>query len=803
MLANYIKVSYRNLIKYKTYTLINIFGLSVGIASVLFIAIYVIDELQYDKFNKNLEQTYRIGVKGKITGENLNQAVTAPPMAAAIINNIPGALYVTRLARFGEWLVRYNSIRYNETEFLFADSSFFEVFSFPLVAGNKKTALKKPFSVVLTVETAKRYFEGENPIGKKLFIESDSNLYTVTGIVDPPKYCHFKFNLLGSLSTFRIASNPNWLTHQFYTYVVMKEGSSKKNLEKELNKFIDKYVLPQLGQITGNNLRLLSQKGDNLTYFAQPLKDIHLRSHLQLEITENGNINYVYTFTFIAILLLCIAIINFMNLATARSTTRAREIAMRKVMGSDQRQIIWQFLIESVFLSILALVISLVLVEVFTPYFQKLIQKEINLLSIENGLFLIFTVIIGIITGLLAGSYPAIVLAAYDTVSTLKGHLRNTIQTSKLRNILVTTQFSVSIFLLLCTLTIHRQINFMLHRNLGFNKEQVMVIKRSDGLKTNIDNFKKELLLCPEIQAVANSTHVPGKIYWRNAFCPENDPENTYLLNQSYVSIELADVLKLKINEGRFFSNSSSPDSNLCVINQTAVKYLKLVNPVGKIIYQPSKNTRIPYTIIGVVADFNYSSLHNPIEPMIMTQMRGNLEGIIIVRVSLKNLKKTIPFIRNTWGKYTSDYIFEYSWLNDDFNKLYNPDKVTASVFVTFSILSIFIACLGLFGLIAFNTAQRTKEIGIRKSFGASYVIIFYTITKDTLKLILLSLIIAWPAAYFVLHHWLTNFTYRTPMSCLDFVISAAVALIITLLTIGAIAIKAVLKNPADALRYE
>jgi putative ABC transport system permease protein len=803
MLNNYIKVTYRNLLKYKFYTLINILGLSVGIACVVFIALFVTTELGYDTYNKHMDRIYRVGVKGSITGEQLNQAVTCAPMAKAIANEVPHVEKVTRIARFGDWLVRYNNVRFNETNFLFADSNFFDVFSIPMIMGDPHTALQKPNSVVLTQSAALRYFNNESPMGKMLKIEGDSTYYEVTGIVQLPVNSHFQFDFLGSLSTIQYATNQNWLTHNFYTYILFDRDINSNIVTHEINKLVPKYVFPQIEQLTGLSTADFLGSENNLAYFIQPLKKIHLYSNLQLEISKNGDIVTVYIFIFIAILLLVIAGINFMNLTTARSATRAREIALRKVMGSHHGNLVWQFLIESLFFTLIALMVALVIVEIMTPFFQQLINLDISLHSTLNLNFAFFLFIVAIAVGFLAGSYPAWVLASFDPVLTLKQQTKGALHTGKVRNLLVVLQFSASVFILICTLSMNRQIRFVLHRKLGFAKDNVLIIKRSDGLKTNIGAFKDELRKSPNILAVANSTHVPGKVFWKNAFFHQKNPNTTYLFNQSVVSEDYDKVLGLKIIQGRTFSKSNKEDTSSCVINETAAKMIGLSNPVGTKLFQPIGPDRREFTIIGVLKDFNYRSLHYPIEPMIATYMQRNLEGYILVKVSGNQLPESINFIKKTWDKYTSDYIFEYSWLNKDFENLYNSEMRTASIFSTFAILSVFIACLGLFGLIAFNVSQRTKEIGVRKSFGASFGIIIIMITKDTIRLVAFSFLLAWPLAYFILRSWMSNFAYQAGVNIIDYLIAALVVILISVVTISYQAIKAASKNPVDALRYE
>ncbi len=760
--------------------------------------------MNYDRYHKYANQTFRIGIKGKINGNALNQAVTSAPMGGALLKEFKGVKYATRIVNYRGWLVRYNHLKFNEDRFFFADSSFFNIFSVPMLLGNPLTALDKPNSVVISEETAKRYFGNENPLGKQLRIDSDTFFFKITGVVRIPHNSHFKFDFLGSLSSIKWNNQKNWLNHYFFTYVVLEEGYSSKAFTKDMNtKIIQKYVVPQLEEMTRKSADDFSKEGNTFEYFTQRITNIHLYSNLEYELGENISASSIFIFVFAAILLLVIAAINFMNLATARSTTRAKEVGLRKVLGSNQKQLVFQFLIESVFLSFVALLIAFVLVEIFTPAFQSLVNEQISISLLFKPAFIAGMVLVSVIIGILAGTYPAFILASYDPLRTLKGDLRSNSNSPKLRNILVVSQFAATIFLILCTFTIYRQLNFMTNYNLGFAKDQVLVIKRSKGMETKFDNFSEDLRKNPEIYGVAKATHIPGKGFMNNAFFPEHDLNKAYFLNQSIASDGFAETLKLKLISGRFFSKKHIGDSLACIINKAAETYLKLPSPIGHILYMPVKEKRIPFTIVGVVEDFNFKSLHYSIEPAIITNMRNNFDGYILVRLNTKDISKNIAFIKRTWEKYNVEYPFDYFWLNSDFNKQYNSEKLIASLFFAFSILSIFIACLGLLGLIAFTSLRRTKEIGIRKAMGASFYAIILMLIRDSIRPVIISLLIAWPLAYFAVQQWLHKYSFHIGTNYLDFLLSALIAIIIAILTVSFQAIKAAVKNPADSIRYE
>jgi putative ABC transport system permease protein len=803
MYKNYIKVARRNLLKHRSYTLLNILGLSVGLACFMFIWMYVENEMNYDKSFSNYKQIHRVCVKGKMAGSPLNQAVTAAPLARTIRNEVPGVVTATRLARFGDWLVRYQEKRFNESGVLFADSCFFDVFDLVFVEGDPQTALSKSNTVVLSEETAQRYFANENPVGKSLRIESDSTYYEVTGVVKVPVNSHFHFDFLASMSSIKGANNSLWTSHFFYTYVLLQKGYDVDDFQKSLDEIVLKYVAPQVESILGISIEEYAKAGNEYELFSQELSDIHLHSDLQVELEPNGNLLYVTIFIIVSILILIIACINFMNLATARSSSRAKEVAIRKIFGSTRNQLIVQFIVESVFLSIIAFGIALVIVELLTPYYVNLVQKSISLRTLFTTENTIFIVSVVIFSGVISGSYPAFVIASYSPIRVIKGNLKSSIKSTGIRNYLVIGQFAISILIMICTCAVFRQLMFMSDRDLGFDKENTLVIKRSDGLKKKIENFKNDIENIPGVLAVGNSTHIPGKDYWYNSFFKEKTMGNTYLLYQSLVSPEFADALGIRIKEGSFFSEDKA-DSLSAVINESAARHLGLENPVGAKIYVPLKdNQRQTLTVIGVMHNFNFKSLHFQVEPLIMTLMSRNLEGFIVVRLKKSDYQKVIAAIEKKWDAYTTDYPFEYFWLDDDFARLYSAEARTASIFLSFSAFSIFIACLGLFGLIAFTAGMRMKEIGIRKSLGATFSEIIVMLTSDTFKLIGIALLFAWPASYFLIHWWLRDYSYRIPMNYIDFIWVAVLAMLISFFTIFYQAAKTARVNPADAMRYE
>jgi len=792
MFSNIIKITIRNLIRQPGYTLINILGLAIGLACSIMIFLYVLNEVTYDSFNEKAERIYRIGVKGQMLGNELNQAVTAAPMMG--------------------WLVTYDEKKFHETEetFKFADSTFFEVFDFKLLRGDPKTVLDKPQTMVLTETAARKYFGDEDPIGKSLKIEQDTILYEVTGLMeDVPVNSHFHFDLLGSMSSIGGSRSTNWLNHNYYTYVILPSGIDIEQFTESINELIPKYVGPMIEQFLGFNLEQFEAAGNTFGYFLQPLLDIHLHSNLQVEIEPGGNPAYVYIFSIIAVLILIIACINFMNLATARSVVRAREVGIRKVAGSHRLYLISQFLTESVFLSMISLAIAVILVYLLLPYYNNMIRLDLEF-DISKGYYTIpLLILLAILVGLIAGGYPAFVLASFNPVTVMKGELVPGSGRGLLRSILVILQFTVTIAILMGTFIIYRQLSYMQKKDLGFVKDNVLVIRRSDALKDQIDAFKQELKQQAGIISVGNSTHIPSRQFWNNAHWLEGqDFSQTLLLMTAYVSYEYADALGLTMKEGRFFSPDRPTDSFAVVINEAAVQVFGLTDPLNTRFVEPGETRDQDrfMPVIGVVKDFHYESMHEDIHPMIFHFMPGNWEGYIVVRLESGDIPKTIDFIKNTWEAFNQRYLFEYFWLDDEFGKLFEPERRTGQILLAFSILSIFISCLGLLGLISYSTTQRTREIGIRKTAGASINTILILLSRETVKLLGISAALAIPV-YFGIKQWLQNFAYHidfTPVLYVLFLVMvAAVVLIIALLTVSYVAYSAAVTNPSESLRVE
>jgi len=811
MIKNYIKIALRNLIKYKGFTIINILGLSFGLVCAIFISIFVYNEVTYDKFHEKSANIYRIGVNGRMGGEEMNQAITAAPMYEALINEFPEITDAVRLKREGEMLFKYGDKKTIEPveEFMLADSSFFDVFSFKVLKGNPETALDNPFSIVLTEKYAKKYFGDEDPIGKSLQVENDTTLVEVTAIIeDCPPNSHFHFNMIGSMATSGQSRNQQWVNHDFYTYIVVVPGTDPDMLTEKLNGLIQKYIGPQLNQLLGITIEEFEAQGNSFGYNIQNIEDIHLYSDRQYELEQNGNPDYVKIFSLIAILILVVACINFMNLATARSTKRAREVGIRKVVGSKRSHLIYQFLTESTVLSIISLILAVIIVMMLMTNFNNLIGT--SLIFNPFGSISVILILLGLalFVGLLSGIYPAFVLASFKPIKVLKGKIRAGRNDKNLKSVLVVVQFAVTIIILTATLIVFNQLQFMQNKDLGFEKENVLVLKRLDVMGNQMEAFKQELKQHSSIINVANSGHIPGMIFSNNAHFLEGKTFNdVYLLMQTAVSYEFMDVMNMTMSDGRFFSPDYPTDSAGVIINEAAIKSLELENPMDTRFMRPDNDGNIQYIpVIGIIKDFHYESMHIKINPVILYFMRGNYGGYLNIKLHEINNQETIQYVEDKWNEFFPEYPFEYSWLEDEFDEIFKPEKQTSQILIVFSLFSILISCLGLFGLVSYTTSQRTNEIGIRKALGSSVSKVVLLLFRETLILLFISVFLAIPS-YFIAKNWLENFAFTfnfgVGVFALYLFLIALFTLVVAILTVSYQSIKAASSSPAEALRNE
>ena len=811
MLRSYFLVALRNLWRQKGYTLINILGLTVGLASTIFILLYVINEMTYDRFHEKSDRIYRVWISGSMPATEMRHAISSPPMAEAMLHDYPEVEQTVRLRKAGGWIVKRGDRAFHETddEFIFADSTFFDVFSFKLLKGDPKTCLVEPRSIVLTEEYARKYFGDEDPMGQTLKIEQDTNLSVITGVMqDFPQNSHFHCKMLGSLSTLGDSKSTNWLNHNYYTYVVLKEGTDPVAFESELSGMLTKYVGPMLQQFLGVDVQQFEDSGNSYGYKLQKLTDIHLRSHLQYEFEPNGNPLYVYVFLVAAILILTIAVVNFMNLATARSTTRAREVGLRKVVGSKRRQLITQFLTESVVLTLLSMVAAVVLVYLFLPGYDNMIQLSLRFDILSRSWIIPVLIAFALLVGVAAGSYPAFVLASFKPAAVFRSDTGSS-RKSLLRSMLIVLQFTVTIVILVGTIVVNRQLHYMQNKDIGFNKENLLVLKRSDLLKDRIDAFKDQISQHSNVIAVANATQIPTNQFSDNAHWLEGwDRTEIFTLATSWVSYDFDRALGLEMASGRFFSRDIPSDSFAVVINESAVNALGLDDPLNNRFMEPGQDGQedrfLP--IIGVVRDFHFASLQSEIAPMAFHFMRGNYEGVVTIRLGDGKRAETISYIEKTWQEFTNDAPFDYTWMDQELKNMYATEKRTSQILLVFSILSIFLTCLGLLGLISYTTNQRTREIGIRKIMGASVQVVMRLLSREVVNLLAISGLISIPA-YFGARAWLQKFAYHIHLQVgIYFLILLLVILVVLLLSMFTVSFhsyRAATANPADSIREE
>ena len=811
MLRSYFLVALRNLWRQKGYTLINILGLTVGLASTIFILLYVINEMTYDRFHEKSDRIYRVWISGSMPATEMRHAISSPPMAEAMLHDYPEVEQTVRLRKAGGWIVKRGDRAFHETddEFIFADSTFFDVFSFKLLKGDPKTCLVEPRSIVLTEEYARKYFGEEDPMGQTLKIEQDTNLSVITGVMqDFPQNSHFHCKMLGSLSTLGDSRSTNWLNHNYYTYVVLKEGTDPVAFESELSGMLTKYVGPMLQQFLGVDVQQFEDSGNSYGYKLQKLTDIHLRSHLQYEFEPNGNPLYVYVFLVAAILILTIAVVNFMNLATARSTTRAREVGLRKVVGSKRRQLITQFLTESVVLTLLSMVAAVVLVYLFLPEYDNMIQLSLRFDILSRSWIIPVLIAFALLVGVAAGSYPAFVLASFKPAAVFRSDTGSS-RKSLLRSMLIVLQFTVTIVILVGTIVVNRQLHYMQNKDIGFNKENLLVLKRSDLLKDRIDAFKDQISQHSNVIAVANATQIPTNQFSDNAHWLEGwDRTEIFTLATSWVSYDFDRALGLEMASGRFFSRDIPSDSFAVVINESAVNALGLDDPLNNRFMEPGQDGQedrfLP--IIGVVRDFHFASLQSEIAPMAFHFMRGNYEGVVTIRLGDGKRAETISYIEKTWQEFTNDAPFDYTWMDQELKNMYATEKRTSQILLVFSILSIFLTCLGLLGLISYTTNQRTREIGIRKIMGASVQVVMRLLSREVVNLLAISGLISIPA-YFGARAWLQKFAYHIHLQVgIYFLILLLVILVVLLLSMFTVSFhsyRAATANPADSIREE
>jgi putative ABC transport system permease protein len=806
MFKNIIKHSIRSFKRQRAYIIINILGLSIGIACSLLIALYVINEASYDQYNVKKDRIFRTILNGKIGGQEVTTSSSPAIMGPTMVKEFPEIEDFLRMNGRGPTVIEYNYQTFTEDHIVEADSSFFNFFSILVLKGDPKNLLNAPRKVVLSESTARKIFGNENPIDKPIKIGSDTLRFTVTGVMaDVPKNSHFEANVLTSFMTNPRSKDPTWMNNSFSTYFLLKPNSSYKTVDAKYPELMLKYVGPEIQQYTGISLTDFIAQGNKYRFYLQNLSNIHLDTSVQQDFKASTDPKYLRIFGSIAILIVLIAAINFMNLSTAQASGRAKEVGIKKVAGSTKGMLIVQFLSESFILSFIALIVAIVFIKVTLPYFNNLLGANLVLNLFSPWFTIPSHILFSLFVGFLAGSYPALFLSSFNPYEVLKGSVKNSMQNGRLRRVLVVFQFAVSILLIVGTMIMYRQIKYMLNKDVGFNKEQLIVINRAEALGTKMKSFKETVKNIPGVVNIASSTAIPGRTNNNNGYMMEGRKDETFLMMTSWVDYNFMDTYGMTLVSGRSFNESFTSDKGACIINESAQKDFKITDIEKTRFMEPQDSGRINYLpVIGVVKNFNYESLRNPIGPYILKFQNDNmLWGYITVRLSAQNYSKTISSIEDKWKEFVSNNPLQYYFVDADFEQMYIQEKQNAQMAVIFSILAIFIAALGLFGLTSYTVEQRTREIGVRKAMGSSVTGIYVEISKEVIILVSISALIAWPLIYYVAGKWLENFYYRINLGAFSFVAGLTIALGIAILTISYRILKAARVNPAQSLKYE
>ena len=801
MLKNYMKIAFRNIKRHKGYSFINIAGLAIGIACSILIYLFVAHELSYDKFYDQKDNIYRLAFRATIGDTKISQVHTSSENFKKLLQDFPEIETGVKFLRLGRTPVTIDEKTFYESRFYAVDSTFYDVFSIPLVQGDPKTALTKPNTVVISRDTAMKYFKTTDVLGKVMNADysTDGKDFEITGVSENvPENSHFHYDLLISTANFpALIDNNVWDANSFITYLLLKEGTSKDSFNEKLKEFTQKYM-------GGKQFDEWLAKGNSWEYFLQPLTSIHLTSNLGGEFEANGMRTYVIIFSIVSILILLMASINFINLSTARSTLRTKEVGLRKVVGSDRNKLMFQFLSESVLLSFISLALSIVIVHSLLPAYRTLIGRHLEIHYFDNLIVIPSLLSLGLIIGVISGLYPALFQSSFKPITALRGKTGTNKGNSFLRNILVTFQFTFTITLIIGTLVVLQQLKFFQNKNLGFEKEQVLVIRNPESLGSSIVPFKETLRQNSNIIAVSGSNTLPGRGSVNMGFGAEGIGEHVPL-NLCICDYDFLETLKIELAQGRFFSKEFLSDSHAAVLNEEAAEQIGWENPINKKInnWLPQRGD---FTVIGVIKNYHYESLHQAIRPQVLFLSGGYHkypETFISVRLNTEDISWAVSYINKIWKNFAHDVRFEYSFLDADYDNLYMNERQTRKLFSIFSFLAILIACLGIFGQASFTAEQRTKEIGIRKVLGASVPGIVMNLTKEFTKWVVLANVIAWPIAYYFMNIWLHNFAYRINLNVWIFMLSGLADLVIALLTVSYQSIKAATADPVSSLRYE
>ncbi|MCC6287433.1 MAG: ABC transporter permease [Chitinophagaceae bacterium] len=808
MFRNYLKIAIRNLMKYRFISFINLFGLTIGLTCCLLITTYILNELSYDKWNTKAENIYRVTRTFKNTNGNiaLKLSSISPPFGYYFPTEFPEIQKMTRLLENGPIPTRYKDKIFNEKGLYFADENLFDVFSLKIIRGNAKKALEAPFSVMMTEETAKKYFGDEDPINKVIRFNSQFDA-KVNGIYKSfPSNSHMHPEMLVSFNTLKDSTvygenglRTNWGNNSFFTYLLLPPRYNAANLERRFPAFIDKHMADEYKGYKPSSLTTLG---------LQKLTDIHLYSHTDYEAEPNGDISRVYIFSAIALFILLIACINYMNLSTARSTLRAKEIGIRKVIGAGKKELIFQFLSESVLICIVAAAIALLLTWAAIPGLNRLSGQQLSFQTLLGKRILIPLLFTPFIVGIISGIYPALFMSSFQPVKTLKGLFKAGGAGISFRKVLVVSQFAISIILIITTVIVFQQLHYMQTKSLGFDKDRVLTINYTNEVSKQYEAFRTQLLQNASFKDITRSSRIPTGRLLDNmgASVMNGDSLQPVVSDIKYVSCDydFINTFGISLAAGRFFSRDYGTDTMNYVINQSAVKAIGWKTDqeaIGKDFKYGGNRGHI----VGVIRDFHFESMHQAIVPvvLIMPPPSAPYFNNISIKISGNNTAAALQALEHKWKQFFPETPYEYTFLDENFDRLYEAEQRQANIFTSFACIAIFIACLGLFGLSAFAISQRIKEIGVRKVLGASTNALVVLLAKDFMKLVAIAAVVAFPVAWYAMNNWLRDFAYRVNIHWWVFVIAGLIAALIAFATVSFQAIKAALANPVKSLRTE
>jgi putative ABC transport system permease protein len=802
MIKNYLKTAFRIMLRQKGYSFINIAGLSVGIAATLIIITYIVDETSYDKMHADANRIYRIACSGVLQGTAMKIATSPAPVAEAIQKGIPQIKETVRVGLFRTMPLNFGDKHFTEQNVAVADSNFFKFFSFEVLKGNPETFLKGTNKIVITETTAKKYFGNEDPIGKIMLRGSDKTASEVTGVVkDAPSNSHIQFDLVLSGESWDYMQNTQWTSNNLYTYFKVRDNADLASVNDQLNKLAETNIGAEIEKYVGVSFKEFKAQGNDFGLFIQPMLDIHSRSNLSDEFVPNGNIQYLYIFGVVAAFIILVACINFMNLSTARSANRAKEVGVRKTIGAFRSRLIFQFVSESLLYSIISTILAMGIIALSLDAFNLLSGKQLSFSVFTNPVVIVSLIAFTILIGMIAGSYPAFYLTAFKPTEVLKGKIRSGFRNSALRNVLVVFQFVISIALIFGSLVVYNQLRYMQEKNLGFDKENVVNLLHTFSLDKNAQAFKNEVATHPSFKGASFANNLPPRVSWTSAF-RKGGSDQDFLLHVYQVDHDHLKTMGYEMTQGRFYSRDFKSDTAAIILNETAWKQMGYTNIDEAVVLTYRTEQPTPLKVIGVMKDFNYQSLKDNVRPMaVLLGNEPNYE--MAIRLAPGNTQEQIKILETIWRKHASDAPFEYSFLDQNFDLMFRAEQRMSQIILVFTVLAISIACLGLFGLAAYTAEQRAKEISIRKVMGASIPQVFILLSKDFTVLVMVAFVLATPLAWYFANDWLNGFANRINIDATYVVASGIISLIIAILTISYQSIKAARENPVNSMRAE